>query len=78
METETQTGVRKPNWIKRIAVILLIVFVGIQFIQPDKDNQSMDMTNDITKAVTVPDSVQTLLKTPSIPGTAIFNLWAGG
>jgi hypothetical protein len=62
METETKPTVRKPNWIKRIAIGLLLVFVGIQFIQPDKNNQSMDMTNDISKVVTVPDSVHALLK----------------
>jgi hypothetical protein len=62
METETKPTVRKPKWIKRIAIGLLLVFVGIQFIQPDKDNQSMDMTNDISKVVTVPDSVHALLK----------------
>jgi len=62
METENKPAVRKPNWIKRIAIGLLLVLIGIQFIQPDKDNQSMDMTNDISKVVTVPDSVHALLK----------------
>jgi len=34
----------------------------IQFFQPDKNNQNMDMSNDITKVVSVPDSVFVLLK----------------
>lgn len=59
----TAAPTSKKNWFKRILLGLLIVLVGIQFIQPDKDNQSMDMTNDISKVVTVPDSVHALLKT---------------
>jgi hypothetical protein len=62
METENKTAIRKPSWIRRILIGLLIVFIGMQFIQPDKDNQSMDMTNDISKVVTVPDSIHAILK----------------
>jgi Haem-binding domain len=53
---------RKKSWLRRILTILVIIFAGIQFIQPAKDNQSMDMTNDISKVVRVPDTVQALLK----------------
>jgi hypothetical protein len=54
---------KKYSWLRRILIILLIIFVGIQFIQPDKNNQSMDMSNDITTVVTVSDTVKALLKT---------------
>ncbi|TAD81524.1 MAG: cytochrome C [Bacteroidetes bacterium] len=50
-------------WLKRIAIVLLVTLVGIQFVQPDKNNTDMVMANDISTVVTVPDSVHTLLKT---------------
>ena len=53
---------KKSSWFKRILIILFLIFIGIQFLQPDKNNQSMDMSNDISKVVTVPDSVYVLLK----------------
>jgi exonuclease VII small subunit len=44
-------------------MILFLAFVAMQFIQPGKNNQSMDMANDIATVVAVPDSVHQLLKT---------------
>lgn len=60
--TTTATN-KKASWLKRIVIILFLIFMGMQFFQPDKNNQSMDMSNDISKVVAVPDSVLTLLKT---------------
>ncbi len=50
-------------WMKRIGMFLLAAFIVIQFIQPDKNNQSMDMTHDISKVVNVPADVHQILKT---------------
>jgi hypothetical protein len=67
MTQEEKTTAKAPRknkaWLSRILVLLLLIFIGMQFIQPDKNNQSMDMSNDITQVVAVPDEVQTLLKT---------------
>ncbi|MCU0335986.1 MAG: heme-binding domain-containing protein [Chitinophagaceae bacterium] len=65
MSTTNQPTARpaKRVWLRRILVILLLIAAGIQFIQPGKNNQSMDMTHDIATVVTVPDSVKTILKT---------------
>lgn len=48
--------------IKKIALGLLIVFVLLQFIRPQKNNGIADTPVDITKAVNVPDTVMRLLK----------------
>ncbi len=50
-------------WLKRIGLILLAGFFIIQFFQPGKNNQSMDMANDISKVVNVPEDVHSILKT---------------
>ncbi len=59
---KTPTPKKKSSWFKRILIILFLIFMGMQFFQPDKSNQSMDMSNDIGKVVAVPDSVYALLK----------------
>jgi hypothetical protein len=57
-----KTPAKKGSWLKRIALFLLAVFVIMQFFQPGKNNQSMEMTNDIGKVVSVPEDVHSLLK----------------
>jgi len=47
---------------KRIALALLLVFIGIQFIRPKKNNGVADTSNDITQFVSVPDTVLRMLK----------------
>jgi len=49
--------------LKTISITFLLIFVIIQFFQPAKNNQSMDMTYDISKVVTVPAEVHQILKT---------------
>lgn len=49
--------------LKRILLAVLIVLIVIQFIQPSKNNGPAKTATDITHAVTVPDTVMTLLKT---------------
>lgn len=51
------------TWIKRVLLLLLMMLAVLQLFQPDKENQSMDMSKDISTVVEVPDSVHTLLKT---------------
>lgn len=53
---------QKP-WLKLIFYVLLFAFITIQFFQPDKNNNSMVMTNDISNFLHVPDTVHQLLKT---------------
>lgn len=48
--------------LKKILLILLLVFIIAQFIQPPKNNASAATANDITHAVQVPDTVMALLK----------------
>jgi len=54
--------VRKRRIFRIIIMGLLLVFVIMQFIQPGKNNQNYNMSNDITMVVPVPDSVHQLLK----------------
>jgi len=53
----------KKVLIKKVLIALLVVFVGIQFI-PTKRNQSSKMLpTDITLTYTVPNDIQSILKT---------------
>lgn len=53
----------KKVLIKKVLIALLVVFVGIQFI-PTKRNQSSKMLpTDITLTYTVPNKIQSILKT---------------
>jgi hypothetical protein len=48
--------------IKKILLVLLIVFIGIQFIRPVRNESEQVLSTDITKTFNVPDSVLNLLK----------------
>ncbi len=64
MENTSEKQTRPKRRLFRIIGIgLLLIFVVMQFIQPGKNNQHFDMTNDIATVVSVPDSVHQLLKT---------------
>ena len=52
----------KSKIFKTIGIALIIVLVVIQFIHPER-NLSNDTSNDITKKYTVPDTVQSILRT---------------
>lgn len=54
---------KKSSILRRILVFLLLVFIGIQFLQPAKNNQSQDLQHDITAMFPVPDTVLSILKT---------------
>jgi hypothetical protein len=47
---------------KRILIALLIIFVLIQFIRPEKNKSQGISPNDISTIYPVPDSVQSILK----------------
>ncbi|MDB5198125.1 MAG: cytochrome [Chitinophagaceae bacterium] len=47
---------------KRILIVLLIVFIAIQFIRPQKNISAGISANDISTKYPVPDSVQAILK----------------
>jgi len=47
---------------KKVVLGILVVFILIQFIRPDK-NDSKNYTNDITTVMEVPEDVQLILKT---------------
>lgn len=53
---------KKKKTLKRIALALLLIFIGIQFIRPQKNNGVADTANDITHFVAVPDTVLRMLK----------------
>lgn len=56
-----KTGKRKI--LKNLLLVLLVVFAGMQFFQPDKNNQNPDMTHDISTVVGIPDTIHSILKT---------------
>ena len=47
---------------KKIGLVLLAVFIVIQFIRPARNDSERLLPADISKLVTIPDSVQILLK----------------
>ena len=53
---------KRKKILKKVGLVLLIVFIGMQFIRPQKNNGVADTPNDITHFVTVPDTVMRMLK----------------
>ena len=51
------------RWVKKILLILLIIFIAIQFIQPARNKSVQVLPTDISKAVSVPENVKTILQT---------------
>jgi hypothetical protein len=49
--------------IKKILLGVLIVFVVIQFLQPARNKNGQVLPTDISKIVSMPENVQTILKT---------------
>ena len=47
---------------KKILIVVLITFVGMQFFIPEKFNGSAYGANDFTKSMDVPDDVKTILE----------------
>lgn len=53
---------KKNHWFRPILILLFFGFIFIQFFQPDKNNNDIYTQNDITSIVSIPDTVQQLLK----------------
>ena len=51
------------NILKKILLLLLIVFIAIQFIQPTWNTNRVVESTDISNVVSVPENVQSLLQT---------------
>ena len=49
--------------LKKIMLILLIAFIALQFVQPARNNNGQVLPADISKTVSVPENVNTILKT---------------
>jgi Haem-binding domain len=49
--------------LRKIGIVLLVIFLGIQFIHSARNNGVVDGANDITHFVTVPEPVKNILKT---------------
>jgi hypothetical protein len=47
---------------KRILLVSGILFIALQFIRPGYNKSSQSLTTDISKVITIPDTVLTLLK----------------
>ena len=54
---------KKRRWVRKIFSLLVIIFVVIQFFQPDKNNNDVIAKNDIGTMLPMSDTVQQLLKT---------------
>ncbi|MEO6134332.1 MAG: heme-binding domain-containing protein [Ginsengibacter sp.] len=50
------------NILKKILFLLLFVFIAIQFIQPARNTNGQVLSTDISKVVSVPENVQSVLK----------------
>jgi len=51
------------SWIKKILLVLLIVFFAIQFIQPARNKSVQVLPTDISKTIPVPENVKMILQT---------------
>jgi len=62
---KSPTGIKptrnKKRVIKNILLFLLIAFMVLQFFQPDKNNNTVVVANDITSVVPMSDSVSKIL-----------------
>lgn len=51
------------KFFKRVFLLLLVVFIAIQFFRPEKNSSEGVSPNDISKKYAVPDNVMAVLKT---------------
>jgi hypothetical protein len=49
--------------IRKILIVVLVIFLAIQFIRPERNNGEMSGPHDITHYMKVPDTVMHMLKT---------------
>ena len=60
---ESKSATKKRRPLRLILLSLFFIFIIIQFFQPDKNNNDVLLKNDITSIVSMPDTVQQLMKT---------------
>jgi hypothetical protein len=63
------------KWIKIIFVILIIGFIGIQFVRPDKKNPVTEKARDITSFVHVPAEVMQVIEHSCYDCHSNFTHW---
>ena len=51
------------SWIKKILLVLILVFIAIQFIQPAQNKSVQVLPTDISRTITVPENVKMILQT---------------
>ena len=49
--------------IDKILIVLLVVFIAIQFVQPARNNSGQVLPTDVSKTVSVPENVHSILQT---------------
>src|SRR5450432_995543 len=49
--------------IRKLLIVMLVIFAGMQFIRPARNNGAADTDGDIKHYVRVPDTVRNILKT---------------
>jgi hypothetical protein len=63
------------KWFKIISVILIIGFIGIQFVRPDKKNPVTEKARDITSFVHVPNEVMQVIERSCYDCHSNFTHW---
>jgi len=61
-EDQAITVKKKRRWPRTVLLFLFFVFIIIQFFQPDKNNNDVIATNDIHTIVSMPDTVEQIMK----------------
>src|SRR5690349_17918374 len=56
------TTKKRRRWLKTVLLFLFFIFIIIQFFQPNKNNNDVAGTNDIHVLVSMPDTVQQIMK----------------
>ena len=51
------------KWWKKILLVAVIVFIGIQFLQPKQNKEAGENANDISRVLDVPADIHSILKT---------------
>ncbi len=50
------------SYLKKIIPAIVLIFIVIQFVQPARNTNGQVLATDVTKVVSVPETVQTILK----------------
>jgi hypothetical protein len=61
-ERGTKIIIKSMSWIKKIGLVVLAVFIAIQFIQPARNESGQVLPGDISKIYNIPAPAQSVLK----------------